>query len=441
MRFFKNFFKFQKDLNLFEQKKPDENVSQEVDKIVGGMGEENLDTKAKGKNRLDYSKKAKETEEMWKGKNYETQWKPFVDKNLDDKETFDQVVNFLKNYPGQKNAPVIKKILSDAEKKEKNGQGSLKDRIKELATDGRPGPFHTAVLQAIKKVVPELKPEPKPEPKPKPKPETKPEPKPKPKPETKPKPKPEPEPEEEPEEEETKKEPEEEPVNKPEEYKILKNDGRKSETSDQKTGHVGEREKIEMDYKAPGKDSTQQLFNLQYPVGMKEEINLAKLYFTDKTFVVGEKNVLNIDFTDKKPENRYVYLFIENSGIKNFPIQFKSYRLGSDKSLKINYTPNKEGKIKIKVVVSTVDIDQEYNNYDKKGKKIQVMNDAQCKKFLDNLLKERKPFAKIDSGKPVFQTYEISYSVNPKQEYEPDKNPELADFEKPKDGDKATRVA
>ena len=133
MKFFKNFFRFRKDIDIFEQNKP--NVAQDVDRVVGGMGEEKLDIKAKGKNRLDYSKKAKETEEMWKGKNYDTQWKPFVDDNLNDPKTFDKVVDFLKNYQGQKNAPVIKKILTDAEKKEKSGQGSVKDRVKELATE------------------------------------------------------------------------------------------------------------------------------------------------------------------------------------------------------------------------------------------------------------------------------------------------------------------
>ena len=42
------------------------------------------------------------------------------------------------------------------------------------------------------------------------------------------------------------------------------------------------------------------------------------------------------------------------------------------------------------------------------------MSDGQCKEILDNLLKERKPFAEIDSGKPVFQTLELAYVVNPK---------------------------
>lgn len=481
MKFFKNFFRFRKDIDIFEQNKP--NVAQDVDRVVGGMGEEKLDIKAKGKNRLDYSKKAKETEEMWKGKNYDTQWKPFVDDNLNDPKTFDKVVDFLKNYQGQKNAPVIKKILTDAEKKEKSGQGSVKDRVKELATDGRPGPFHTAVLQAIKKATDKVEPlEPK---------------------QAKIQVKDEEEkkvkgvpvdtertkqyvdkidpkqaklsytaPEEErkvkgvpvetertkqyvdeidpkksklsytaPEEErKVKGVPVEEPKKKAKKLKVYRDDDKKSETSDQATGHVGEKEKIEMRYKTSGENAGQQLLNFEYPVNMKDEINLAKFYFTDKIFVADEKNVLNIEFTDKNEEIRFVYILVE-SGSKKYPVQIKGFRMNSSKTESINYTPRVSGKIKIKMIVSTVEIDLKYFKVKEKGVFVDAMSNDQCKIFLDSLLKERKPFSEVKSGKPVFQTLEQSFKVNPKQEYEPDKSPELGDFEKPKEGEKATRVA
>jgi hypothetical protein len=69
---------------------------------------------------------------------------------LDNDETREKIINYLKTYTGE-DAVKVKKIIKNLEAKEKKGQGSLKDGLRSLSTDHKVGPFHTAVRKAVER--------------------------------------------------------------------------------------------------------------------------------------------------------------------------------------------------------------------------------------------------------------------------------------------------
>lgn len=143
MKFFKDFFEFIRDKKILEQQAT-------KDEVIGGKTEfEKKASKAgKKKLRLDYTEKA--TDPIWQGDNYNQVWKPAVEGALDNPETYEKVLNYLKTYSGQ-DAVTVKKIIQKEEQAEKQGKGSLKFAIRELATDGKIGPFHTIMRKAVER--------------------------------------------------------------------------------------------------------------------------------------------------------------------------------------------------------------------------------------------------------------------------------------------------
>lgn len=144
MKFFKGFSQFKKIKQIFEQQAPSK------DEIIGGKTEFEKRASKKGKQnlKLDYTEKA--TDPIWQGKNYDEVWKPAVEGALDNPETYDKVLNYLKTYSGQ-DAVTVKKIIQKEEQLEKQGKGSLKAAIQKLATDGKIGPFHTIMRKAVER--------------------------------------------------------------------------------------------------------------------------------------------------------------------------------------------------------------------------------------------------------------------------------------------------
>jgi hypothetical protein len=144
MKFFKDFFRFKKNKQILEQQAPPK------DEVIGGKTEFEKRASKKGKQnlKLDYTEKA--TDPIWQGKNYDEVWKPAVEGALDNPETYDKVLNYLKTYAGQ-DAVTVKKIIQKEEQLEKQGKGSLKAAIQKLATDGKIGPFHTIMRKAVER--------------------------------------------------------------------------------------------------------------------------------------------------------------------------------------------------------------------------------------------------------------------------------------------------
>ena len=99
--------------------------------------------------RLPYTPRETNPNEIWKGENYSTVWKPLVEKSLTnpeqakkiDKWLMDNKDTFAKNVQKQLEGLTGEKRIA---------------RIKELATDEKPGLFHNAVLEAIKVTAPEV---------------------------------------------------------------------------------------------------------------------------------------------------------------------------------------------------------------------------------------------------------------------------------------------
>ncbi len=94
-------------------------------------------------NTLPYNPIETSGNDIWKGDNYKNVWKPWVETSLSDPTKAKRVDEYLTNYSGEYGERV------KANLKGLTGQARI-DRIKQLATDSQPGPFHNAVLAALK---------------------------------------------------------------------------------------------------------------------------------------------------------------------------------------------------------------------------------------------------------------------------------------------------
>jgi len=103
--------------------------------------------------RLPHTPMSETGKDIWTGFNYNTVWKPLVEETMANPETAKKVENWLMTNKGEysKNIQAQLEQLSGKDRAE---------RIKKLATDYQPGPFHNAVLQAIQEVKPAAVPTP-----------------------------------------------------------------------------------------------------------------------------------------------------------------------------------------------------------------------------------------------------------------------------------------
>lgn len=99
--------------------------------------------------RLPYTPRETNPNEIWKGENYSTVWKPLVEKSLTNPEQAKKIDKWLTDNK-DKFAKNVQKQLEGL-----TGEKRIA-RIKELATDEKPGLFHNAVLEAIKVTAPEV---------------------------------------------------------------------------------------------------------------------------------------------------------------------------------------------------------------------------------------------------------------------------------------------
>ncbi len=98
-------------------------------------------------NTLPYTAPEEAGNDIWKGENYKNVWKPWVETSLSDPAKAKVVDDYLTNYSGEYGPRVAYHL------KGLTGQARI-DKIKELATDAQPGPFHNAVLAALKAATP-----------------------------------------------------------------------------------------------------------------------------------------------------------------------------------------------------------------------------------------------------------------------------------------------
>lgn len=97
---------------------------------------------------LPYKSVLKVNKDIWKGDNYKNSWIPLVDKSMGTEEKAKKIDEYLTNYSGQY-AENVKSQLKGLSGKDRYA------RIKQLATDTKPGIFHNAVLEAIKVTQPD----------------------------------------------------------------------------------------------------------------------------------------------------------------------------------------------------------------------------------------------------------------------------------------------
>lgn len=384
MRFFKNFFQFQRFGKLLEQNQDDQ--------IIGGKKE--FEIAAKGKNKLPYTKKA--TENIWKGDNYENIWKPKVAQALEDQKIYDEVVKYLTSYNGQgKN--VVKKLIEDSKTAPGPGDADykLKYLIGKLATDGKIGPFHTLMNKAINTAIEKVKPK-----------ETKLQ-------TTNTNPEPEPVVKKVVKKKKKKKEVQEDDNDTEENFD---DDEIKSETSDQTTGRMGEQEKRQLRYSAKG-TGFKRLMSLQYPSIQGDYVKLGKLEI--KETGAGKVNIkvsLSEEF-GKSSKNlgkeRYVYFFSDRSPFKGFEIQCYSTILDQPELVFDVYPTDKE-EYKVKMIISSENLNLKttVKKNKKNGQVFRVMSPTDADMFVTNLLKRRKPFSKNDWNGPTFQVFDGSIKLN-----------------------------
>lgn len=92
---------------------------------------------------LPYTPRETNPNEIWKGENYASFWKPLVEKSMSNPEQAKKIDEWLMSNKDSF-APNIKNQLEGL-----TGEKRL-NRIKQLATDEKPGLFHNALLEAIK---------------------------------------------------------------------------------------------------------------------------------------------------------------------------------------------------------------------------------------------------------------------------------------------------
>jgi hypothetical protein len=99
--------------------------------------------------RLPYTPRETNPNEIWREENYLNVWKPLVEQSITNPESAKKIDDWLMANKGTF-SPNVQKQLENL-----TGQARI-DRIKTLATDEKPGLFHNAVLQAIKETNPAL---------------------------------------------------------------------------------------------------------------------------------------------------------------------------------------------------------------------------------------------------------------------------------------------
>ena len=105
---------------------------------------QNFEIEPSSVNFLPFTPKDKNTYEPWKSQNYDTQWKPMAEQAMSNVESAKAIDDYLTNIAAKgKYGPNILNKLQGL-----TGQARY-DKILELATDGRPGPFHNAFLEAM----------------------------------------------------------------------------------------------------------------------------------------------------------------------------------------------------------------------------------------------------------------------------------------------------
>lgn len=93
-------------------------------------------------NTLPYTPRETSTNPIWQGASYETAWKPLVQTSMSDESKAKAIDEWLTKNK-DKYSPNIQKQLEGLTGKERM------QRIQQLATDYKPGPFHNALLQAM----------------------------------------------------------------------------------------------------------------------------------------------------------------------------------------------------------------------------------------------------------------------------------------------------
>jgi len=97
--------------------------------------------------RLPYTPRETNPNEIWRGENYSNVWKPLVEKSMSNPEQAKKIDDWLMANKGTF-SPNVQKQLEN-----KTGAGRYAT-IQKLATDEKPGLFHNAVLQAIQETAP-----------------------------------------------------------------------------------------------------------------------------------------------------------------------------------------------------------------------------------------------------------------------------------------------
>jgi hypothetical protein len=96
-------------------------------------------------NALPYTPREDSTDELWKGDNYGRDWIPLVENTMADPAKASRIEGWLLS-SDSKYAENIKQQLTGLTGRDRTA------RITQLATDGKPGPYHNAFIDAIKEV-------------------------------------------------------------------------------------------------------------------------------------------------------------------------------------------------------------------------------------------------------------------------------------------------
>lgn len=97
--------------------------------------------------RLPYTPRETNPNEIWRGENYSNVWKPLVEKSMSNPEQAKKIDDWLMANKGTF-SPNVQKQLENKTGAERYAT------IQKLATDEKPGLFHNAVLQAIQETAP-----------------------------------------------------------------------------------------------------------------------------------------------------------------------------------------------------------------------------------------------------------------------------------------------
>jgi hypothetical protein len=112
------------------------------DLIIKSTGRTDFTKSPMTVNTLPYTPREVSTNPIWQGASYETAWKPLVQTSMSDEAKAKSIDEWLTQNK-DKYSPNIQKQLEGLTGKERM------QKIQQLATDYKPGPFHNALLQAM----------------------------------------------------------------------------------------------------------------------------------------------------------------------------------------------------------------------------------------------------------------------------------------------------